>query len=457
MTEEDQVIFQHCQEDFISFGYAMDPRYSYSSHIEIIASALERTLHEKNLRIIIEAPPRHSKSYNVSERFPAWYIGNRPSNYLITACYGQDLASDFGTKVKNMVDDSIYQAIFPGVELAKDSKSKKKFNTSKKGTYFAVGRGGAITGRGGDVIIIDDLIKDDKEARSDLIKKNCVEWYKNTLYTRLMPGGSIIVMATRWAEDDLIGYLLDKDPEDWERIRLPAISEDGKALWPEKYPVERLLTIKKVMGTRNFEALYQQNPTPAEGSIIKRQWLKFYNKLPKETLGQMDQVILSWDMAFKGHDDSDYVVGSVYARYKGNFYLIDKIREKLDFPNTIKAFISLTNQYPMAKVKLVEDKANGPAVIAMLRDKIPGIVEIEPTTSKESRVNSVAPLYESGNVYYPDKEIAPWIDEHVEEVVGFPLAKNDDSVDAESQALEYLYEGCADMEIYDNINEYILT
>jgi len=448
--DEKYQLLKHAQKDLISFCHINNPNFVCGKHHDIIADVLRRTLTESDMRVIITAPPRHGKSHLVSENFPAWYIGNRPDHYSILCSYGQELASDFGTKVRNTVNSDNFQAVFPNITLSKDSKSKKRFNTNKGGSYVAVGRGGSITGRGGHVIIIDDLIKDEKEAQSELIRRNCIEWYKQTLYTRLMKGGSIIVMATRWHEADLIGYLKNDDHENWETIDLPAIDENDQALWPEFYPMDALQRIKKTLGTRNFESLYQQNPRPAEGALIRRSWLNFYSERP--VLSKM-KLIQSWDMAFKGSDTSDFVVGQIWGVYKGNFYLIDRIKERLDFPGTIKAFLNLTKKYPSAITKLVEAKANGQAVIDTLKVKIPGIIAVEPDISKEARVNAVAPVYESGNVYYPSSELCPWIDDHIEEIIAFPFGKNDDSVDAESQALKKLSVDCNSIAIYDNIDD----
>ena len=456
--QNDSVLLRYAAEDLISFCYVNNPKYVCADHHETIANALERTLYEDNLRIILTAPPRHGKSHLVSENYPAWYLGNRPDCSMMLCSYGQELANEFGQNVRNIVAGDNYGQIFPGITLSQDSKAKKRFNTNKGGTYIAVGRGGSITGKGGKILIIDDLCKDDKEAESDLISKQNIQWFKSTLYTRLAPGGSVIVMATRWSQKDIIQFLIDDHSEKWEVINLPAITleyedqayEEGVALWPERFSIDDLLRIKRTLGTRNFEALYQQSPRPAEGALIKRSWLKFYNEMPR-----LDKMILiqSWDMAFKGSEDSDFVVGQVWGVYRGNLYLIDEVREHMDFPATIRAVLNMTSKYPGAVGKLIEVKANGQAVVDTLKLKITGIIEVCPDESKETRVNSVAPLYEAGNIHYPSPSIAPWIEGHVEEIVAFPFGKNDDRVDAESQALKKLAEHCNSDRYYDNLVE----
>jgi len=450
-------LIKYAKKDLISFCYLNNPNFVCGDHHEVIANVLQRTIEEKDLRIIITSPPRHGKSHLVSENFPAWYLGNCPDRSMILTSYGQELASDFGMKVRNIFLQEFYNKIFNDIKLSVDSKSKKRFNTNRGGSYYAVGRGGAITGRGGNCLLIDDIIKDDKEANSPLIRKQCIEWYKQTLYTRLMKGGSIVVIATRWHEDDLIGYLLnskEQKHEKWKLVNFPAINDKGEALWDEFFPLNALRRVKNTLGTRNFEALYQQNPRPSEGSLIKRKWLKFYSK--ELNLQKADEIIQSWDMTFKASDKSDYVVGTVWARFKASYYLIDKVRDRLDFPDTIKAFVNLSNKYPSAIRKLVEAKANGQAIIDTLKNKISGIVAVNPDISKEARVNQVTPLYESGNVFYPSKELAPWIDEHIEEIVAFPLGKFDDSVDSEVQALQKFSLDSGSVEIYNNIKDFVL-
>lgn len=440
------------RNQYIAYCCYINPNFDKDGpHIKLIAEKLEAVERGEIKRLIITAPPRHSKSHNVSELFPSWYLGRNPDKSLIEATYGQDLSDDFGRKVRNIISSTEFQELFPGISTAKDSKAVHRFNTNKGGSYYAVGRGSAITGRGGSCII-DDPLKDDKEANSELIRKNLIQWYKTVLYTRLMKDCFIIVMATRWHQDDLIGYLLNESDEHWDVLNLPAINEKGEALWPQFYPINVLNQIKKTLGTRNFEALYQQNPSPPEGSIIKRSWLKYYTVLPST----MDQYLISWDMAFKGEETSDFVVGTVWAVRGGNFYLIDRIRDRMDFPTTLHSFRQLANSYPEALTKLVEAKANGQAVIDTLNNEIFGIIPIEPEKygSKESRLNSVAPVFEAGNVFLPSD--APWLHEYIEELVSFPQSKNDDQVDSTSQALIYMTKDSWGVAALDNISSKIL-
>jgi predicted phage terminase large subunit-like protein len=427
-----------CASDLAAFSRLIEKEYIVGKPQAKIITALEKIESGEIDRLIIQAPPRHGKSFTTSFLFPIWFLGNNPDKSVILSTYGQELSSDFGRKIKNVVDsDEKFNFVFPGIELATDSKSTRRFNTNKGGSLFAIGRGGSITGRGGDLIIIDDLIKNEAEARSPHIRKGLIEWYKQTLYTRLMKGGRIVVISTRWHEEDLIGFLLndpDQKNEGWHVLDLPAINDKNEALWPEMFSLADLERKRRTLGSKNFASLYLNQPSPDEGSILKRNWFKYYRELPS----QFDFKVYSWDMAFKGSDSSDYVVGSLYGRKGGDFYLIDRIRDRMDFPTTLSAVKSFQAKNGRANAILIEAKANGQAIIDSIRREISGVIDINPKDSKEARLAAVAPLYEAGNIYYPDPSIKSWIGDHVEEMITFPYGKNDDSVDAESQALNYM-------------------
>jgi predicted phage terminase large subunit-like protein len=310
-----------------------------------------------------------------------------------------------------------------------------------RGSYRSSGVGGGITGMGYDIGIIDDYVKNSEEAHSQVIRDNVDEWFKSTFYTRRSTKSGIVIIATRWHFDDLIGRLIDREKVKWKVVKLKAIaSEDepfrkeGDALHPERYPIEQLLDFKKALGSRMFDALYQQNPSIEGGSIVKRGWFKYYRELP----GHFNEKIMSWDMAFKESANSDYVVGTLWGRRGAEFYLIDMIRDRMDFPTTIRAMRQFCTKHPKAHAILVEDKANGQAVIDSLKTEISGIIPFSPKESKESRFNSVAPAFEAGNVYLPEN--APWLDLYIEELTGFPSMPHDDCVDSTSQALIFMRE-----------------
>lgn len=291
-------------------------------------------------------------------------------------------------------------------------------------------------------LIIDDPIKDRAEADSQTIRNKIWDWYTSTAYTRLAPGGGIIVINTRWHMDDLSGRLLEAqtrgEGDKWKVINFPAIAETdephrkaGEALHPERYPLEQLLAIKQAVGSRDWEALYQQHPVPDGGAIFKEEWLqRRWTKLP-----EMSQVIISWDMSFKEGTSSDYVVGQVWGRSGADLYLIDQARGRWGFTETLAQFKALYAKYPHAYRILIEDKANGPAVIDTLKHEIPKIIPIEPDGSKEARAHAVTPLFESGNVYLPADGIYPWLTEYTSELLQFPSGAHDDQVDATTQAI----------------------
>lgn len=277
----------------IAYAAYQWPSYADASHHRLIARHLEMVERGEITRLMIFMPPRHGKSMLASEFFPAWYMGRNPDHYVVTATYGQELADDFGRKVKNQIADPSYQAVFPGVRLADDSRSSKRFHissdveggiehqVSQGGAYYAVGVGGPLTGRGAHCLLIDDPIRNRADADSETTRRSIKDWYTSTAYTRLMPGGRIILIQTRWHEDDLAGWLLESHKnEGWTVLNLPALDGD-KALWPEQYSAKDLLRIKDAVGPRDWSALYQQSPSPDEGTFFLKDWLKEWKVRPK--------------------------------------------------------------------------------------------------------------------------------------------------------------------------------
>lgn len=392
-------------------------------------------------------PPRHGKSYLTSQYFPSWYIGKFPGRRILIASYEADFAASWGRKSRDVLEEWGKELF--GIKIRTDSSAGNRWDIEgHEGGVNTAGVGGPLTGKGADCFIIDDPIKNFEEASSKTIRDKIWDWYRSTAYTRLEPDGAMVLIMTRWHEDDLVGKILsgqdDEDPEPWEVICLPAIAEEndllgrkpGEALWPERFPVERLLKIKKDIGSFLFESLYQQNPTRREGELVKRSWFKFYKTLP--SLRFFDEIIQSWDMAFKDTQESSFVVGQVWGRIKAEKYLLDQVRDRMGFVETIQAVRTLSAKWPMAGAKLVEDKANGPAVISALMKEIPGLIAVTPEGSKESRLVAVSPQIEAGNVFIPDPQIAPWVHDYIEELCNFPRGKYDDQVDATTQALNRL-------------------
>lgn len=424
-------VFEMANKSLKAYCCLMWKGFKIGNHHKKIIAKLEAVERGEIKRLMIFMPPRHSKSLTASVMFPSWYIGRNPDKYVIFTSYSQEVATDFGRKVRNQCDDEYHKQTFPGIEVADDSSSSRRFGTNQGGIYYAVGAMGPLTSRGAHIAILDDLIKNREDANSEILRKKLQDWYTSTLYTRLMPNAAIVLIQTRWHEDDLPGWILGQE-EQWDVLSLPAINESGEALWPEQYPIQEILNIKRAIGSRDFEALYQQHPTPLEGGMIKRSWLRFYTQLP----AKFDNLILSWDMTFKESETSDYVVGQCWGRCGGEFFLIDQIRDRMDFPTTMKQFQLFCLKHPEATAKLIEAKANGQAIIDSLKSKVSGIIPVIPKESKEARLSSIAPCFEAGNVYLPETK---WIGDYIEELVSFPNAKQDDCVDASSQALSYLF------------------
>lgn len=392
-------------------------------------------------RLIIEMPPRHGKSQTATIRYPAWYLGENPDKRVVVAAHTASLAQTFSRQVRN--EFAMYAPEVWGLAVAEDSKSVERWAIEgHNGGMVAVGVGGALTGHGADLLIIDDPVKNAEEAQSQTIKDAVWDWYRSVARTRLHPGGAIILIMTRWAEDDLAGRLIseaDAGGEQWVILSLPAIAEEndmlgrsiGEPLWPERFGLDELLMIKAAVGSYVWNALYQQRPSPIEGGMLKRGWWQFYKELPSK----FDEIIQSWDMTFKDSAGTDFVVGQVWGCKEADKYLLDQVRDRMDFPATLTAVKSLTAKWPQATAKLVEDKANGPAVIAMLKQQISGLIPVEPQGSKVARASAVSPQIEAGNVYLPDPSIAPWVHDFIEECAAFPTGAHDDQVDAMSQAL----------------------
>lgn len=438
----------------IGFLLATSPTYQMGwVHAEIcgeLEAFLAAVRRKESPRLLLTMPPRHGKSEIASRRFPAYALGRDPDLSIIATSYSADLASRMNRDVQRIIDDEAYRAIFPGTRLCGKS-SGEGIRTADlfeivghRGVYRSAGVGGGITGMGGDIILIDDPIKDRAEADSPTIRNRVWDWYTSTLYTRLAPGGGIIVIQTRWHMDDLAGRLLEAQRsgqgDAWRVVNFPAIAEEdephrkaGEALHPERYPLEQLQAIRAAIGSRDWAALYQQRPAPDGGAIFRAEWLRFW--LPKELPQTFDRMCISWDMTFKDGDDSDYVVGQVWGRKGADFFLLDQVRARMGFTATLAAFSALADKWPRAQRKLVEDKANGPAVIDSLRHAVPGIIPVEPDGSKIARAHAVTTFFEAGNVHLPHPSVCNWVADYVAELTSFPAAAHDDQVDATTQAL----------------------
>lgn len=423
--------------------YTHEGRYRHGRHTRYISKVLEE-IERKHAAgeptyTIFELPPRHSKSMTITETFPSFFIGKDPERRVIEISYGDSLARKFGRANREKIE-RFGPSIF---DIHMDPRNSSVTNWGIKaepGGMISAGIGGAITGEGADLLIIDDPIKNRREADSETYRSFLWNEWQDTLQTRLQPGAAVIILMTRWHEDDLIGRLLQQDPRKWNRVRLPVLAEEndllgreeGEPLWGEYgFDIDWAERTKKAVGSRSWNALYMQSPRPAEGSLFKRQWVRYYKAPP----AQFDEIIQSWDLTFKDSKKSDFVVGQIWGRLEGMYYLLDQVRGQMDFTSTLQAIRSLSYKWTRAHTKLVEDKANGPAVISTLKREIPGIIPVEPDGSKEARAAAVTPFFESGNVLLPDPSIAPWVNDYVEELMSFPNGKHDDQVDSTTQAL----------------------
>ncbi len=433
----------------------------------MICEKLNKIATGETKRLVILLPPRHSKSMTVTETFPSFFIGNNPHKRIIAVSYSSSLAKSFGRANKEKLWE-FGEPLF-GVKIPHDAASAIDWGlTGSRGGMLSTGIGGGITGRGADCLILDDPIKNRQEAESKVYRERLWHEWQNTLIPRLQPNGAVIIILTRWHEDDLVGRLLETEPENWDVLALPAEAEEkdvlgrkpGDPLWPEfGFDREWIKTRKEEVGSQAWNALYQQRPAPASGEIFQRHFWRFWcypqqkGKLKEITFGtskgyvsiegepapdDFEQVIQSWDMSFKDGVEGSYVVGQVWGRKGANRYLLDQLRAKLTFTETLRAVEELSAKWPEAHAKLVEDRANGPAVINTLKERISGLIAVNPQGGKEVRSYAVSPQVESGNVYLPHPVNSPWVWDFIEETVTFPHGASDDQVDAMTQALNWM-------------------
>jgi len=426
----------------IAYSAYQWPGYRDAAHHRLIARHLEAVERGEIKRLMITMPPRHGKSMLASEFFPAWYLGRNPNHYVAMATYAQELADDFGRKVKNQIADSAFEAIFPGVKLADDSKSAKRFHIdgleggyehglNQRGAYYAVGVGGPLTGRGAHLLLIDDPVKNREDADSEIVRKKTKDWYTSTAYTRLMPGGRVVIIQTRWHEDDLSGWLLaEHKHEGWVTLDLPAINDAGEALWPEQYSIEELDRIRRALPARDWSALYQQQPTPDTGDYFKEDWLRPYEKAPaRETLrvyGGSDYAVTA--------DGGDYTVHAVVGiDPEGRMYLLDLWRKQAASGTWIESFCDLVKYWK--PIGWAEETGQirsgvGPFLERRMRERQAFVAREQfPTRGdKAVRASSIRGRMELDGLYVPIN--APWYAEFRSELLSFPAGKHDDQVDA---------------------------
>ena len=429
-----------CQNHFLPFVKAMWPEFITGKHHKIISQKLERVANGDLKRLIINMPPRHTKSEFASFLFPAWMMGRNPRMKIIQATHTTELAVNFGRKTKNLIDSDDYKEVFPNVKLAADSKASGRWDTSNGGMYYAVGVGSNLAGRGGDLVIIDDP-HSEQTAMSNNGFDDAWEWYTGGPRQRLQPGGSIVLVQTRWSEKDMTGQLLRsmaKDPlaDQWEVVELPALFNDDKPCWPEYWSFDDLSAVRASIPPSKWNAQYQQNPTGEENAIIRREWWK---KWDRKVVPNLQYVIQSYDTAFSKRETSDFSAittwGVFYPEESGTpgLILLDSQKGRWDFPELKEVALDQYKYWDPDTV-IVEAKASGLPLTHELRTMGIPVVNFTPSkgNDKVTRVHSVSPLFEAGMVWAPDETFA---DELIEEVAAFPNGEYDDLVDSMTQAL----------------------
>jgi predicted phage terminase large subunit-like protein len=456
------------RSDFMSFTerafYELNPQAQFfpSTYIELIAAKLEACRRGQIRRLIINLPPRSLKSHCASIAFPAWCLGHSPSMHIIAASYGQDLADKFARDCRLLMSSAWYQRLFPTRLAGKQAVAD--FSTTKQGVRMSTSVGGVLTGRGADLIIIDDPLKPD-EALSSTRRTSVNEWYDNTLISRLnnKATGSVVIIMQRLHQDDLVGHVLEQDH--WEMLSFPAIAEfdervpiqtpfgdrffartTGEALHPERESLTVLAGLRQTVGEYNFLSQYQQNPSPPGGAMVKTGWLQFYE--PNELPGRFSRIVQSWDTANKAGELNDYSVCTTWGVNLKQYYLLDVFRKKLTFPDLKRAAVEQSKRFHASTI-IIEDKASGTQLIQELQsESVYGVQLYKPPagTDKVMRLHAQTTAFENGMVYLPRK--APWLNDYLNELTSFPGSRYDDQVDSTTQVLDYLRNRDSSLEIW---------
>ena len=441
LLEYDRI--ERCRESYLYFVTQMWPGFISGKHHAIMAEAFERVAAGTLKRLIINMPPRHTKSEFASYLLPSWFLGKFPEKKIIQTAHTAELAVGFGRKVRNLVQSEAYSKVFD-TKLSSDSKAAGRWNTDKGGDYFAIGVGGAVTGKGADLLIIDDPHSEQEAKQGNpAVYDGVYEWYTSGPRQRLQPGGSIIIVMTRWSKKDLTGQILKSSQKegvnDWEVIEFPAILPSGTPLWPAFWKKEELEAIKAEIPVSKWEAQYQQNPTSEEGAIIKREMWKIWEG---DNPPYCEFIIQSWDTAFEKNNRADYSACTTWGvfkhpdkngDYKPNIIVLDSFKRRMEFPELKTRAMEMWKEWNPDTL-IVEKKAAGAPLIYELRKMGIPLHEYTPSkgNDKIARVNAISDLFHSGVVWCPQTR---WADELMEEMAAFPNGDNDDLVDSTSQAL----------------------
>ena len=426
--------------DFLAFVKEVWPAFIEGDHHRVMADAFNRIADGSLKRLIVNMPPRHTKSEFACHLFPAWYLGRFPDKKVIQTAHTAELAVGFGRKVRNLVGSEDYQKIFKDVALSTDSKAAGRWSTNKQGEYFAIGVGGAVTGKGADILIVDDPHSEQEAALNDpSVYDKTYEWYTSGPRQRLQPGGAICLVMTRWSKKDLTGSIMkasiQRGGDEWEVIEFPAILPSGKSLWPGFWPLDQLEALKAELPIGKWSAQYQQDPSSEEGAIIKREWWKEWTK---KRPPPCDFIIQSWDTAFLAKETADYSACTTWGVFTdedniSSIILLDAFQERLEFPDLKARAYEMYKEYE-PDAFIVEAKAAGTPLIFELRRMGIPVGEYVPSRGKDkiARVNAISDLFSSGHVWAPKTR---WAELVVEEFAAFPTGDHDDLVDSSTQAL----------------------
>lgn len=443
---------QQCREKFMAFVNEVWPTFIGGRHHAKMAEAFERVARGELKRLIINMPPRHTKSEFASYLLPAWFLGKFPHKKVIQTSHTAELAVGFGRKVRNLVDTDTYHQIFPDLSLSADSKAAGRWNTSKGGDYFAIGVGGAVTGKGADLLIIDDPHSEQEAALAEInpdIYDKTYEWYTSGPRQRLQPGGAIVIVMTRWSKRDLTAQVLKaasaRGGDEWEVIEFPALLPSGNPLWPEFWSLKELGALKEELPNSKWMAQYQQNPTGDQSAIVKREW---WQEWERETPPQCDFILQSWDTAFEKTQRADYSACTTWGVFyqpddngidQANIILLNAFRDRMEFPTLKRTAIEEYKEWEPDSV-IIEKKASGAPLIYEMRAMGIPVQEFTPTrgNDKISRLNAVSDLFASGRVWAPATR---WAEEVIDEVASFPGSEHDDYVDSVSMAMHRFRRG----------------
>jgi predicted phage terminase large subunit-like protein len=443
---------KNAQEKFMAFVREVWPSFIGGRHHAKMAEAFERVARGELKRLIINMPPRHTKSEFASYLLPAWFLGKYPGKKVIQTSHTAELAVGFGRKVRNLVDTDTYHQIFPDLSLSADSKAAGRWNTSKGGDYFAIGVGGAVTGKGADLLIIDDPHSEQEAALAEInpdIYDKTYEWYTSGPRQRLQPGGAIVIVMTRWSKRDLTAQVLKSEAvrggDGWEVIEFPALLPSGNPLWPEFWSLKELSALKEELPNSKWMAQYQQNPTGDQSAIVKREWWKIWEK---ETPPQCEFILQSWDTAFEKTQRADYSACTTWGVFyhpddngidQANIILLNAFRDRMEFPTLKRVAVEEYRDWEPDSI-IIEKKASGAPLIYEMRAMGIPVQEFTPTrgNDKISRLNAVSDLFASGRVWAPGTH---WAEEVIDEVASFPGGEHDDYVDSVSMAMHRFRRG----------------